>query len=113
MTYAWEEGRGAGIARKLDAIALEQEKGIDTGQAFEELGMPIEPRNFDNHVVALRKVFGGSKVRFASRNPAKIAALERAGIGVSERIALETEMTGERVRYLASKLPALGHIDES
>lgn len=112
MTYAWEEGRGAGIARKLDAIALQQERGIDTAQAFKELGMPIEPRNFDNHVAALRKVFGGSEVRFASRNPAKIAALQRAGIGVAERITLETEMTGERVDYLASKLPALGHIDE-
>ncbi|UAK25277.1 hypothetical protein K8P63_03535 [Sphingomonas nostoxanthinifaciens] len=112
MTYAWEEGRGAGIARKLDAIALQQEKGVNTGQAFEELGMPIEPRDFDNHVIALRKVFDGFEVRFASRNPAKIAALGRAGIGVSERITLETEMTDERVGYLASKLPALGHIDE-
>lgn len=112
VTYAWEEGRGVGIARKLDAIALQQEKDIDTAQAFEELGMPIEPRNFDNHVAALRKVFDGSEVRFASRNPAKLAALQRAGITVSERIKLETEMTGERVEYLASKLPALGHIDE-
>lgn len=112
VTYAWEEGRGAGIARKLDAIALQQEKGIDTAQAFEELGMQIEPRNFDNHVAALRKVFDGSEVRFASRNPAKLAALQRAGIGVSERITLETEMTGERVEYLASKLSALGHINE-
>lgn len=113
LTYAWEEGRGAGIARKLDAIALQQEKGIDTREAFEELGMPIEPRNFDNHVAALRMVFDGSEVRFASRNPAKIAALKRAGIEVSERITLETEMTRERVEYLAKKLPALGHIDES
>lgn len=112
ITYAWEEGRGAGIARKLDAIALQQEKGIDTREAFEELGMPVEPRNFDNHVVALRMVFAGSKVRIASRNPAKIAALMRAGIGVTERIVLETQMTGERAEYLARKLPALGHIDE-
>lgn len=83
LTYAWEEGRGAGIARKLDAIALQQESGIDTRQAFEQLGMPAEPRNFDNHVAALRAVFSGSEVRFASRNPSKIAALNRAGIQVS------------------------------
>lgn len=112
LTYAWEEGRGAGIARKLDAIALQQKKGINTREAFEELGMPMEPRNFDNHVAALRRVFDGSEVRFASRNPAKIAALKRAGIEVSERITLETEMTGERAEYLAKKLPALGHLDE-
>lgn len=113
LTYAWEEGRGAGIARKLDAIALQQEKGFNTRQAFEELGMPSEPRNFDNHVAALRTVFSGSQVRFASRNPAKIAALARAGIELSERITLDIEMTGEREEYLAKKLPALGHIHES
>ena len=112
LTYAWEEGRGVGIARKLDAIALQQQKGINTREAFEELGFPTEPRTFDNHVAALRKVFAGAEVRFVSRNPAKIAALQRAGIGVSERINLETEMTSERQDYLARKIPALGHIDE-
>lgn len=112
LTYAWEEGRGAGIARKLDAIALQQDRGIDTRQAFEELGIPVEPRTFDNHVAALRMVFAGSEVRFASRNREKIAALTRAGINVSERITLKTELTGERVEYLARKLPALGHLDE-
>lgn len=112
LTYAWEEGRGVGIARKLDAIALQQDKGLDTREAFEQLGIPSEPRNFDNHVAALKLVFSGSLVRFASRNPEKIAALNRAGIDVAERITLKTEMTGERIEYLTRKLTALGHIDE-
>jgi GTP cyclohydrolase II len=98
-----------GIARKLDAIALQQEHGINTAQAFEQLGLQTEPRTFDNHVEALRRVFSGSAVRMASRNPAKIEALTRVGIEVVERITLETAMTEERLDYLSGKLTALGH----
>lgn len=109
ITYAWEEGRGAGIARKLEAIALEQERALNTANAYKMLGLEPEPRTFENHVAALRLVFSGTKVRLASRNPAKIAALHRAGIDVIERITLRTPMTEERTEYLAAKLPALGH----
>lgn len=112
VTYAWEEGRGGGIAHKLDAIALQQEHNIDTREAFEMLGMHPEPRTFDNHVEALKLVFPGNEVRFASRNPAKISALERAGISISQRITLDTPMTDERKQYLDAKIPALGHLNE-
>lgn len=113
VTYAWEEGRGGGIAHKLNAIALQQQHGINTREAFEKLGLPAEPRTFDNHVEALRLVFSGSEIRFASRNPAKISALERAGISISQRITLDTPMTDERKEYLEAKIPALGHINKS
>lgn len=109
MTYAWEEGRGLGIAEKLRAIALQQSQGIDTAEAFHQLGHPSEPRNFDNHVAALKLVFKGSKVKLASSNPAKIAALARGGIEVMERIVLDVPTTPEREEYLARKIPALGH----
>jgi GTP cyclohydrolase II len=109
LTYAWEEGRGLGIAAKLDAIALEQSLGIDTAEAFSRLGRPAEPRTFDNHVAALRMVFGGDAVVLASRNPAKVEALRRAGISVVDRIDLQVPVTPERERYLESKIAALGH----
>lgn len=110
VTYAWEEGRGLGIAKKMDAIALQQAEGINTAEAFARLGVPAEPRNFDNHVSALKMIFSGPKVRLASRNAAKIAALARAGIEVAERIDLEVPTTPERNSYLASKIAALGHL---
>lgn len=111
LTYAWEEGRGLGIALKLDAIALQQELHIDTADAFARLGQPAEPRSFANHVLALRTVFSGSEVRLASRNRAKITALSEAGIAVIERIDLEIPRTPERDEYLASKIAALGHLE--
>jgi GTP cyclohydrolase II len=113
LTYAWEEGRSLGIEKKMDAIALQQAEGIDTAEAFARLGMPAEPRTFENHVSALRMVFAGRKVRLASRNKAKIEALARAEIEVTERIDLDVPLTPERSSYLASKIAALGHISES
>ena len=74
------------------------------------MGRPAEPRTFDNHVAALRMVFGGDAVILASRNPAKVEALRRADIAVVDRIDLRVPVTPERERYLASKIAALGHI---
>lgn len=77
VTYGWEEGRGLGIAAKMEAIVLQQTKGMSTADAFARLGHKAEPRDFANHIAALRLVFGGSDVRLASANPTKIAGASR------------------------------------
>jgi GTP cyclohydrolase II len=109
VTYAWEEGRGIGIVKKMAALALQQTEGLDTAQAFDRLGYPPEPRRFSNHVAALRQIFDGPAIRLASANPAKEAALAGAGIKVAERIKLTVPLTSERATYIAGKVLALGH----
>jgi len=109
VTYAWEEGRGIGIVKKMAALALQQAEGLDTAQAFDRLGYPPEPRSFANHVAALRQIFDGPTIRLASANPSKEAALAKAGIAVTERIKLTVPLTSERANYIAGKVLALGH----
>ncbi len=109
VTYAWEEGRGVGIAKKMEALALQQDEGLNTAEAFGMLGYPPEPRGFANHVAALRQIFDGPAIRLASANPAKEAALAVAGITVTERIKLPVPLTTERANYIAGKVSALGH----
>lgn len=109
VTYAWEEGRGIGIAKKMEALALQQAEGLNTAEAFGRLGYPPEPRGFANHVAALRQIFDGPAIRLASANPAKEAALAKAGITVTERIKLSVPLTSERANYIAGKVSALGH----
>jgi GTP cyclohydrolase II len=109
ITYAWEEGRGVGIVDKMRALALQQSKGMTTAEAFIALGHTPEPRTFANHVAALRQVFDGPSVRLASANPAKVKALEDAGIAVAERLKLDVPLTPERSAYVAGKVTALGH----
>ncbi len=112
IVYAWEEGRGTGIADKIRAIALQQSEGVSTSAAFERLGYPPDPRTFDVHIDALRQVYSGVRIRFASNNPKKVEAMRAAGYEV-ERVRLEIKMTPERSTYLEHKRLHLGHLDDA
>src|SRR6185369_634560 len=111
LIYAWEEGRGAGIIDKLRAIALQQTQGLSTAEAFNALGHDPDPRTFTVHIAALKTIFAGNHIKFASNNPQKIAALENAGYTV-ERVKLDVAMTPERQSYLTHKRDHLGHLDD-
>jgi len=54
-----------------------------------------------------------SQVRLLSNNPDKVAALERAGIKVSERVSAEVETTAHAEEYLKTKKEKLGHLFSS
>ena len=111
LIYAWEEGRGAGIIDKLKAIAMQQDDGMSTSDAFRALGHEPEPRTFASHIAALKQAFSGSQIKLASGNPKKIKALEEAGYTV-ERVILDVPMTLERAAYLAHKRDYLGHLHD-
>jgi GTP cyclohydrolase II len=49
-------------------------------------------------------------VRFLSNNPDKMAALERAGVRVSERIPALVEPQEHAEDYLRTKRERLGHL---
>lgn len=102
------EGRGIGLGDKIRAYAL-QDTGRDTVDANVELGLPVDARRYDTAAQILRHL-QVKLVRLLSNNPAKIEALEAAGIGVSERVALITPSTPENSRYLSTKALRLGHL---
>ena len=111
LVSAWEEGRGVGIVDKLRAIALQQTQGLSTAQAFATLGYKPDPRTFEAHVAALKQVFNGDRIKLASDNPQKIAALRKAGYTM-DRVKLDVAMTPERKAYLAHKRDHLGHLHD-
>lgn len=76
-----QEGRGIGLLNKLKAYSL-QDQGMDTVDANLALGLPSEAREYGAAVSILRDL-GVKSVRLMSNNPAKIDALEMAGISVS------------------------------
>lgn len=110
LTYAWEEGRGVGIEKKIEAISMQQKLNLDTASAFCALGIHKDPRDFSNHISALRKIYLGYKVKVITRNPKKIASLRRAGYNIIEVIKLNVPMNEERKRYLEEKFSVLGHL---
>ena len=108
LLYEQQEGRGIGLMAKLKAYEL-QDEGLDTVQANEKLGFAADCRDYDLAAGAL-KLLGVSRVRLMTNNPDKVAALENAGITVTERVSAEVETQESFERYLRTKQEKMGHI---
>jgi len=111
LLYEQQEGRGIGLMAKLKAYEL-QDKGLDTVEANEELGFEADYREYELPARAL-KMLGVQKVRLMTNNPDKVAALESAGIEVTERVSAEVAPQETFAAYLKTKHEKMGHIVET
>ena len=108
LIYEQQEGRGIGLMAKLQAYEL-QDAGLDTVQANERLGFKADQRAFTLPAEILKEL-GVTSVRLLSNNPDKVAALENAGVEVSERVPCEVEVDAHAKNYLQTKKEKLGHL---
>jgi len=108
LVYEQQEGRGIGLMAKLQAYQL-QDSGLDTVEANEQLGFKADQREFALPAEIL-KALGISQVRLLSNNPDKVAALERAGIEVTERVPCEVTPSEHAEEYLKTKREKMGHL---
>jgi len=111
LLYEQQEGRGIGLMAKLRAYEL-QDQGLDTVEANLQLGFQADCREFELPAEILRQM-GVHSVRLITNNPDKVAALERAGVRVSERVSAEVPAQDTFEHYLRVKQEKLGHIVES
>jgi GTP cyclohydrolase II len=108
LLYLAQEGRGIGLVNKLRAYQL-QDAGYDTVDANEQLGFDADERVYLPAAEMLRQLgFGG--VRLLTNNPEKVAALERCGIVVAERVPHIFPANGHNERYLRTKATRSGHL---
>jgi len=108
LIYEQQEGRGIGLMAKLQAYEL-QDAGLDTVEANERLGFKADQREFEMPAQILKSL-GISEVRLLSNNPDKVAALERGGIKVVERVPCEVSPSVHAEEYLRTKKEKLGHL---
>jgi 3,4-dihydroxy 2-butanone 4-phosphate synthase / GTP cyclohydrolase II len=108
VVYQQQEGRGIGILNKIRAYAL-QDRGADTVEANEQLGLAIDLRNYKQCAEVLFDL-GLCRVRVISNNPLKLRALEEAGLNIVERVSIEVESTDRAAHYLRTKKDKLGHL---
>lgn len=108
LIYEQQEGRGIGLMGKLQAYEL-QDSGLDTVEANERLGFKADQREFLLPGEILRSL-GLPCVRLLSNNPEKVAALERSGITVTERVPCEVAPSAHAQDYLRTKKEKLGHL---
>jgi GTP cyclohydrolase II len=108
LVYDQQEGRGIGLMAKLQAYQL-QDQGRDTVEANVELGFKADERGFALPAQVLKQL-GLKQVKLLSNNPDKVAALERAGVKVVERVPCEVEPHSASENYLKTKKEKLGHL---
>ncbi len=101
------EGRGIGIGHKIRAYAL-QDVGLDTVEANEAQGLPIDSRSYGVGASILADL-GITEMRLMTNNPMKLDGLEDFNLKITERIPIEIESNPENLRYLRTKRDRLGH----
>jgi len=110
IVYQMQEGRGIGITNKIRAYAL-QDAGQDTVEANLSLGFEADLRSYECCAEILKQL-GLRQIRLMSNNPDKIAALERAGLMIVERLKIEVEPHEVTRHYLKTKKEKMGHLLE-
>ena len=111
LIYLYDEGRGAGLLQKFNAIRIQQSESVDTASAFRSLGLEPEQRTFEAAVSILRHLIDPDRhIHFLTNNNRKVEALKAAGFASVVREPLVLDSNPRTRAYLEQKRDALGHI---
>jgi 3,4-dihydroxy 2-butanone 4-phosphate synthase/GTP cyclohydrolase II len=108
LLYISQEGRGIGLAHKMQAYAL-QDQGMDTVEANQHLGFRADEREFGTGAQILHDL-GVRRLRLLTNNPKKLSALHGYGLEVVEQVPLQVDPNPHNQRYLQVKRDKLGHL---
>ena len=108
LVYMRQEGRGIGLAAKIRAYKL-QEQGLDTVEANEKLGYPMDLREYGIGAQILFDV-GVRHIRLLTNNPKKVVGLEGYGLNIVEQLPIKALANPHNARYLQTKRMKMGHL---
>lgn len=107
LLYMRQEGRGIGLGPKIRAYKL-QEQGLDTVEANERLGFPMDLRDYGLGAQILADL-GVHKIRLLTNNPRKVVGLEAYDIEIVEQIPVRSVANPHNAKYLETKKKKMGH----
>jgi GTP cyclohydrolase II len=107
ILYVAQEGRGVGLANKMRAYQM-QDDGLDTIDANTSLGFEDDERDY-GIAGRMLQLLGCRSVVLLTNNPAKLQGLGDAGIDIAGRVAIETPINSDNLRYMTAKAARAGH----
>ena len=108
LVYLKQEGRGIGLANKIHSYKL-QEEGLDTVEANEKLGFPMDLRDYGMGAQILYDL-GVRKMRLMTNNPRKIVGLEGHHLTIVEQVPVVLDSNPHNEKYLKTKKDKMGHL---
>lgn len=110
IIYLKQEGRGIGLAKKIQAYDLQESRGLDTVEANRELGLPDDMREY-TAVRDILQALGIRSVRLLSNNPRKGECLQALGVQVDGWAPCVVKPTSQHMRaYMQAKKDRMGHM---
>ncbi len=108
LVYLPQEGRGIGLAAKIQAYKL-QDEGMDTVEANHALGYQADMRDYGVGIQILKDL-GLSKIRLLTNNPKKrMAIVEAFDIEFADQVPINPPINKHNAQYLATKRDKMGH----
>jgi 3,4-dihydroxy 2-butanone 4-phosphate synthase / GTP cyclohydrolase II len=108
IVYMRQEGRGIGLPAKIRAYKL-QEQGLDTVEANQRLGFPMDLREYGLGAQILADL-GVRKIRLLTNNPKKVVGLDGYGLEIVEQVPIRVPANPHNANYLKTKREKLGHL---
>lgn len=108
IIYLNQEGRGIGLFNKIKAYHL-QDRGLDTVEANQQLGLPIDAREYYIAANVLRNK-NLQHIALLTNNPEKVENLKKYGIKYIERVAMPVFSNMQNKKYLQTKVEKLNHL---
>lgn len=109
ILYMKQEGRGIGLVNKIKAYELQRTQGLDTVEANERLGFPMDLREYGIGAQMLVDL-GLKNIRLMTNNPKKLAGIEGYGLTIVEQVPIEIAPNGINDEYLRTKKEKMGHL---